>query len=199
MSICNSACVSEIPCIAGAGCSPTLRSAGIDRIIFRNCDVVFDDITDLEEWATLIAQGKIGFTGQILGQKPKASYTRKKIASCLPEQVTGRTYQIQWTDPNADNASFGDYDFYDYIDQNINNLIMSYYTCDGLLYDGITRMSIEVDDVRVEDSDEEMVFDAAVEYKRNGILKPILLPNLSSVLVCQSGNGEGEGEGEGEG
>jgi len=197
MSLCNSACVSEIPCIAGAGCSPQLRSAGIDRVIFYNCDLEWADITDLEEWTTHIAAGKIGFTGQVLGQKPKATYTRKKIASCLPEQVTGRTYQIQWTDPNADNAAFSDYDFYQYIDANINNLKMAYYTCDGLLYYDISRMSIEVDDVRVEDSDEEMVFDAAVEYKAQGIIQPILLPNLNSVLVCSSGNGEGEGEGEG--
>jgi hypothetical protein len=158
---------------------------------------VFEDIQDTAEWATAIAAGKIGFTGNVLGQKPKGTFTTKKISSCLPEQTTGVTYQISWTDANADNAGLSDYDFYRYIQGNANNLVAAYLTCDDLLYFGLTKLGIEVDDVRVENSDEEMVFDVVLNYKTtdNKMVKPITVEGLNAVLVCAEEGGEGEGEG----
>jgi len=197
MSLCNSACVTPVPCLAGAGCQITTRPAGFDRVIFIQCDYVFEDIQDTAEWATAIAAGKIGFTGNVLGQKPKGTFTTKKISSCLPEQTTGVTYQISWTDANADNAGLSDYDFYRYIQGNANNLVAAYLTCDDLLYFGLTKLGIEVDDVRVENSDEEMVFDVVLNYKTtdNKMVKPITVEGLNAVLVCAEEGGEGEGEG----
>ncbi len=194
MSLCNSACVTPIPCVGGAGCEIITRPAGIKRVIFYQCDVEFTDITSLEEWASLIAAERVGFTGEILGQKPKATYTTKKLGSCLPEQVTGAEYQISWTDANSDNEGFSDYDFYRYLQENANNLIAAYITCDDLLYYGLTNLALEIDDVRVEDADEEMNFDVVLRYKTPDrlMIKPIKLPGLNAVLACPS---EGEGEG----
>lgn len=199
MSICNSDCITELPCISNAGCNINLRSAGIDRVIFADCAVEFDDITDLAEWTALIAAGRIAFTGQILGQKPKATFTTKKIASCIPEVPVSAEYQISWLDSNADNEAFTDYDFYRYLQANQQRVIAGYYTCDGLLYWGLNRLSLEIDDTRGDNSDEEAVFDVLLRYKTpdNFMLKPVLIANLNSVLVCASGEGEGEGEGEG--
>lgn len=197
MSLCNSECVSPIPCLAGAGCQIITRPAGIKRVIFAQCDLAFSDITDLEEWATHIAAQRIGFSGEILGQKPKGTFTTKKLASCLPEQITGAEYQISWVDANSDNEEFSDYDFYKYLQLNANNLVAGYLTCDDLLYWGLTNLSLEIDDVRVESSDEEMNFDVVLRYKtsNNTMVKPIHLPGLNAILTCSTGNGEGEGEG----
>jgi hypothetical protein len=201
MSLCNSECVSTIPCLAGAGCQIVTRPAGIKRVIFYQCDLEFEDITDLEEWAGYIAEGRIGFSGEILGQKPKGTFTTKKLASCLPEQITGAEYQISWIDANSDNDDFSDYDFYKYLQANANNLIAAYLTCDDLLYSGLTNLSLEIDDVRVESSDEEMNFDVVLRYKTpdNTMVKPIKLPGLNAVLTCSAPSGGGEGGGGGEG
>jgi hypothetical protein len=186
MSLCNSVCVTPIPCVGGAGCQIVTRPAGIKRVIFAQCDVEFTDITDLAEWTSLIAAESIAFTGEILGQKPKGTATTKKLASCLPEQITAFEYSITWLDANSDNTAFTDYDFYRYLQVNANNLIAGYLTCDDLLYWGLTNLSLEIDDVRVENSDEEMNFDVVLRYKTsdNRMVKPIKLEGLNAVLAC---------------
>ena len=180
--LCNTSCAQNPVAVAGGGCRLRTRSAGIDRFVFGRCDITFTDITSIEEWQTKIAAGQVVFTGQVLGQKPKGTPTKKKLASCRPEIVTGFTRQLQFTDANADNGNFTDYDFWNDKDENQDIYVVGYITCEEYFY-GFFTYSIEVDDTRVENSDEEFKWDGLIQYIDRTAKKPIKLTGISALIA----------------
>lgn len=182
MSVCNSDCAVDIPQFPEAGCEIVTRPSGIKRVIFARCDTVFLDLTDTAEWETKLTAHEVHATGLIKGAKPKGSFTKKKLDSCSPEKVTGGTKTINFTDANSDNATMADYDFYNHHQTNAGNEVFGYLTCDELFYGWFSDFSIELDDVRTDNSDDEMVFDVSIQYKAITMQKPILIAGLNAVL-----------------
>jgi len=182
MSFCNSECADDILQIAGSGCEIITRPAGIKRVIFGRCDITFLDLQDLDEWAAKLTANEIHATGDILGSKPKGSTTKKKLASCRPQQVTGGTKSIAFTDSNSDNTNFTDYAFYNSVQLNSGGMVFGYITCDDLFYGWFSDFSAEVDDVRSESNEEEMVFDMTLEYNAIQMMVPVLIPGLDAIL-----------------
>lgn len=121
-------------------------------------------------------------SGEIKGSKPKASFTRKKVASCRPEKVVSATKSIQFSDANADNDAFQDYAFWNHILENQETLALAYITCDNLLYGFIPDFSLELDDVRGDTNQEEMVFDGTLQWEGLLMEVPQLIPGLYNIL-----------------
>lgn len=182
MGFCSSGCASNVPKILGAGCRITTRPAGFDRAVFKRCDYTFADITSLNEWSDALASGAIGATGRVLGSKPKGSPTKKKLASCLPERTTNYNRTWNWKDSNADLSTLTEYDFYQFIDENQDVLHVGFLTCDSLFYGFFEDYSLDVDDTRVDTSDEDAGMEAGVEIKSRLISKPTKIPGLAAIL-----------------
>lgn len=183
MAFCGPGCASPIPSVVGAGCRIVTRPAGFDRVIFKRCDYTFLDVTDLAEWATALSSGDVASTGRVLGQKPKGSATKRRVASCLPERTTNYTRNWQWKDSNADLATLTEYDFYQFVDENQDTLEVAFLTCDGLLFGFYGDYSLDVDDTRSEPNDEDAVMEAAIEVKSRLVTKPIKVPGLAGTLA----------------
>lgn len=181
--LCPPSCAVNVPKITGAGCRIVTRPAGIDRVVIARCDLEFTDITDLDEWDTHMTADKVHATGKILGQKPKGSLSKRKLASCVPERPVNATRQISWRDANADNTAFTEYDFYNTLQLNSDIYMLGWVTCDDLFYGWATDWSVEVDDTRGDNSDEEAVIEAVAEYKSLSMIKPVKIVGLRNILV----------------
>ena len=174
----------DVVAAPAGGCKITTRPGGIFKLIFLKCDITFTDITLVSEWETKITANEIHASGQILGSKPKGSPTKEKLASCLPERVTGYTRQINFKDFNADNTSaLGDFDFWSGIDANQDLYLMGFITCDDLFYGPYGSWSLDVDEVRPENSDEASYYEGQIEYKELTLPKPQLIAGLGAVLA----------------
>lgn len=168
--------------MTGAGCRIITRPAGLDRVIWKVCDFNFTDITQLSEWEAAIAAGKIIASGRVLGQKPKGSPSKKRLASCLPERTVNYTRNYQWKDSNVDTATLTEYDLYQTVDENQDVLDIAFYTCDGLLFGFFSEYSLDVDDTRAETNDDDATMECACEVKSRYISKPTKIPGLAAIL-----------------
>lgn len=182
MGLCSAGCAQDIPKISGAGCRIITRPGGFDRVIWKRCDYTFSDITSLNEWETALADGKVSATGRVLGQKPKGSATKKRVASCLPERTTNYTRTWNWKDSNADLTTLTEYDFYQFVDENQDVLDIAILTCDELLFGFFGEYSLDVDDTRPETNDEDATIECAVEVKSRLISKPTKITGLAAIL-----------------
>ena len=184
MPICPSGCAVDVVAMPAGGCKITTRPGGLFKFVFAKCDIAWTDITDTAEWETKITANEVHASGQILGSKPKGSATKAKLASCLPERVTGYTRSINFKDFNADTtATLGDYDFWAGIDSNQDLYLMGFVTCDDLFYGWYGEWALDVDDVRPESSDEAAYFEGVIEYKELALPKPQLIAGLGAVLA----------------
>lgn|GEM_PF-6457748 len=170
-----------------AACGIVTRPAGISRIIFKDCAAIFTDLSDLTEWQTFITAEQIRATGYVKGSKAKGSFTKKKLASCQPEQVTGKTSVINFVDANSDPVagSARDYLAWNQIQAYYNRYDVGYLTCDGLFYGWIPAgtWSLEVDDVRADNNDEEANFDGSISYTGIEMVIPELITGLNAILI----------------
>lgn len=183
MGFCAPGCPPDtITGMTGAGCRIVTRPAGLDRAIWKTCDTVFSDLTSLSEWETHIANGKIIASGRILGQKPKGSPSKKRLASCLPERTVNYSRTYQWKDSNADLAALTEFDLYQTVDQNQDVLDIGFYTCDGLFLGWFSDYSLDVDDTRGETNDDDATMECSCEIKSRYISKPTKIPGLAAVL-----------------
>ena len=182
MAFCPSGCATTLPAAPSSGCNIVTRPAGVGRLIFAKCDITWTDITDLSEWTTKMTADEVHASPEIKGSKPKASFTRKKVASCRPEKVVSATKSIQFSDANADNTNFADYAFYNHIIENQETLSVAYITCDDLLYGFIADFSIELDDVRSDTNDDEMVFDGTIQWQSLLMEVPQQISGLYDIL-----------------
>ena len=176
MAICPSICAPDLPVTYSGGCGIVSRPGGIKKFAFIKCDYTFTDITDPAEWTAAIASGDVIGSGLVLAQKPKGSFTKKRIASCEPESVVGAEKSITFQDYNSDSVTPGGagtlaFDFWNTILSSPQNYLFAFYTCDQYLYGEITDFQIEIDEV-IEDNDTgNAYFDGTITW--NDILMSV--------------------------
>lgn len=185
---CLDSCAQDLPEQAVFACNPTTMKGGFRALAFMKCDASFDGISGgisaVSAWETLVASGDIVFTGQILGSKAKGSATTQRLASCLPEVVTGRTQTIQFRDYNADLTTLSHYDFWITIQENYLTYKVLAITCEGYVYGPYEdkTWTLDIDDVREETSEAPAYMDGTVTIDSLLMVKPVLVDGILSIL-----------------
>jgi hypothetical protein len=164
MALCPSTCAPALPEPIAGGCGITVRNGGISKIVFVKCDYTFTDIDNRTEWETAVAAGDVVFSGLLLAQKPKGSFTKKRISSCAPEQLVGKENQITFQDYNSDPLACKDIEFWNTIVNAASSYQMGYYTCDGYFYGLVEEFSIEVDQVIEDNTTGNIFFDGTISW-----------------------------------
>lgn len=186
--ICKPACVTEIPRNDWVNnCDLTKRKGGIPRAIFLKCDPNFvlsneGGWSNVDNWIYALCQGQLYITGNILGQKPKGSNTKKRTQSCGPEEVISGTKTVSWQDYNAEPSELLDYDFYDSIFKNRKFLKFGWITCDELVHMFNGDWDLDGDYVTEDNQDGNTYYDAVVTMSSIDIIKPIHVPGLLAAL-----------------
>lgn len=157
MALCVETCAPDLPESYAGGCGVTLRNGGISKLVFIKCDYEFDTITDRTEWIAAIAAGNVVLSGLLVGQKPKGSFTKKRITSCGPEAIVGGEKTVTFQDYNSDIEDCADVAFWNQIQSNATNYRFGYYTCDGFFYGPIDNFQVEIDQV-IEDNNTGSIF-----------------------------------------
>jgi hypothetical protein len=195
MALCSLDCSVELPKPLENVCKPQTRNGGISRILFAHCGLRFENVYDLTEWCRYLEEGWLTSTHEVLGQKPKASATRKKQSSCRSEQVIGFDYSVTFQDYNADNSDFSDYDFWNTVQSNQAQLQVGFLTCDGHLYGFqpfeandnagtlIPSFTSEISNVIEDDFNGSSYWDGSIEWKAKYEHKPIYIAGLAKVLA----------------
>jgi len=185
---CNLNCAPTLSALVLPGCTIVPRTGGIKKIAYQKCNASFEDaseggITDIDAWTDGIEAGDIVVTGDLLAQKPKGSTTKTRVASCLPEVVTGQQQTVQFRDYNADSDTMTEFDFYNSITENYASLNLLLITCDDrvYLYDAGT-WSIELDDVIPETVEEGAYMDGTILINKLGLAVPVSVPGLTDAI-----------------
>lgn len=164
MALCPSTCAPALPESITGGCGITTRSGGISKFVFVKCDYVFEDYTSRTEWEAAVESGDVVFSGLLLAQKPKGTFTKKRISSCAPEQLVGKENQVTFQDYNSDPAACKDITFWNTIVNASSSYQWGYYTCDGYFYGLVDEFSIEVDQVIEDNSTGNIFFDGTISW-----------------------------------
>lgn len=170
MALCPSTCAPALPISYSGGCGVTLRNGGISKLAFVKCDYEFTDIENRTEWIQAIADDNVVLTGLIVGQKPKGTFTKKRISSCGTEAVVGGEKTVTFQDYNSDAAGCADVTFWNTIQLNATNYQFGYYTCDGYFYGLIPSFQIEVDQVIEDNNTGSIYFDGTISW--SAVLAP---------------------------
>lgn len=153
---------------------------------FMKCDAEFgpSGISSVAEWEALIASGDIIITRQVLGEKTEGSPTTLRVASCLPEIVTGRTQTINFQDYNADDENYTHYDMWISLQENYGALIFFYITCDELVYGPFANGTfvLDVDDIRPQTSEEPMYIGGSVTINKKLMTKPVKVAGILDII-----------------
>lgn len=177
MAICNASCAVSIPCPLDAGCSIQTRAGGIKQFAIVKCSYTFADISDREEWEAAITAGNAVISGQVLGQKPKGTFTKKRISSCSPESIVGAEKQITFQDYNvgnvyAANAHCAAYNFWNTVLTEASSYQFGYITCDNLFYGLVTDFQIEIDEVIEDNNTGSTYFDGTILWNQVQMICP---------------------------
>lgn len=164
MALCPSTCAPALPESITGGCGITVRNGGISKFAFVKCDYTFTDITSRAEWEAAVDNGDVVFSGLLLAQKPKGSFTKKRISSCAPEQLVGKENQVTFQDYNSDPADCKDITFWNTIVNASSSYQWGYYTCDGYFYGLVDEFSIEVDQVIEDNTTGNIFFDGTISW-----------------------------------
>lgn len=183
MSFCIDECEEALPENLAVGCNTDKRRGGVRRLIFIKCNVTFADITDLAEWQTKIEAGDIVATGELMGQKPKGSFTKGKFASAIPEEVTGKTNTVQFKDYNADLSENKDLTFYSVIQDKYKKFGMGYADDHDNFYGFYNQWSPEIDEVKEEDVNGSSYIDGTVTWNSPRIEVPAVVAGLNALLA----------------
>lgn len=201
--VCNPSCVEGTtpPSDYGNKCNLDARTGGIPRLSFLVCDDSFelpytgiDPVTGLPSsnpdhlwnnpanvtWA--ICNEKLIVTGEILGQKPKGSVTKRRLSSCGPEKVIAGEKTITFQDFNADKETLIDYDYWDFIIKNQKFLKPGYFTCDGRWFQYAGDWGLELDEVIEDTKDGASFYDGTITLSTADLLKPIFAPNALEAI-----------------
>jgi hypothetical protein len=164
MALCPSSCAPALPASITGGCGITTRTGGISKFAFVKCDYTFTDLSDRDEWVAAVASNDVVFTGLLLAQKPKGTFTKKRISSCAPEQLVGKENQITFQDFNSDTLDCKDIEFWNTLVTASSSYQFGYYTCDGYFYGLVPEFSLEVDQVIEDNSTGNIFFDGTVSW-----------------------------------
>lgn len=184
--ICTPSCVTNIPSVLAGACNITTRIGGISRLTFLKCDnnITFPNAggwTNLAnvEWA--ICTGLLFVTGEILGQKPKGSVTKRRLSSCAPEETVSGVQTVTFQDYNA-SATQLDVEFWNAIKANKKFLSLGYITCDGRWFQYNGAWDIEIGDVIEDTFEGKSYYDGVVTIATDEILTPVITPGILEMI-----------------
>lgn len=192
LNICGPSCSTAIPALPNPACGALPpRSGGICRFLFLSCKgaaslpatpVLTGNIVNRAAWEPLFQECDIRISPKVKGSKPKGSVEKARFSSCDPEQVTGRTVTVSFEDYTAF-ENLDDYEFWDYIQTNSQNLNVGFFTSSGLFY-GFYPFSIDVDD-EIGDNLKTKVFKSGeITIETDGkMLKPDLIIGLQELAL----------------
>lgn len=188
MQTCNPNCGSEIPNNDWSkACDIATRDGGIPFLTFYKCDpnVKFPEdtgelspFTNLDNVKYAICNGLLLVTAELLGQKPKGSFTKRRMTSCGPEKTISGTKTITFQDFNADVDTLIDFDFWQGIIDNKNFLQVGWVTCDGRWYQTIADWDLELDEVIEDTKDGKTYYDGVISISEKDLIKPIIVEGL---------------------
>lgn len=184
MNLCKPECVVNMPSTSWANaCNITTRPGGVARATFLKCDpnLVFPfagEWTNLDNVKWAMCNGYLYVTGKILGQKPKGSFTKRRLSSCDPEETISGSKTVTWQDYNADNDNLLDFDFYSAVVANKKFMYFGWITCDDRWYQYVGAWDIEVDEVEEDTIDGKSFYDSVVTMATKDLIKPIIVPGL---------------------
>ena len=182
MPICSSLCAGTVPVSNIGSCGIETRRGGIHRLVFTTCDVQPSDMTDLAEWLTYIEACKARASGEIVGQKPKGSYDKRRFSSCAPEQVSGGEKTLTFQDYNADNEFFSDIPFWNAVLTQTTRYRVGWFTCEGLFY-GLYPFALEIDEI-IEDSRKGKSYkEGIITIDQIALFEPVYIPGLEALFV----------------
>lgn len=193
MNTCNPSCVTDIPNADWAkGCEIGTRKGGIPFLTFFKCDPDLEFAVDtgdespfssLENLRVLICNLNLFVTGELLAQKPKGTFTKRRISSCSPEVTISGTKQITFQDFNADNSDLLDFDFWTGIIANKRFLQIGWVTCDDLFYMSTNAWDLDLDEVIEDNSEQGLSFkDGAITINQFDLIVPIKVPGIYEML-----------------
>lgn len=187
MQICNPSCVTGIPQVDWSRqCDIIARKGGINRLLFFVCDPnwVFPEAGgwgNIANWAAAICDGLLYYTGEVMAQKPKGSFTKKRFSSCAPEQIIAGSKTVTFLDYNAA-VDLVDYTAWQAYFDNQKYMSFGFTTCDDRVYQVPGDFSLEVDEV-IEDTNEgNSYFDGVVTFQTMDLVIPIEVPGLNDFL-----------------
>ena len=186
MAICPDACTIDLPDVYADGCGVVTRNGGISRIVFVKCNYTFVDVTDTAEWSTAIGTGDIVVSGYLLGQKPKGSFTKKRVVSCDPEAVVGAEHTITFQDYNTDTITVGghgvlQYTFWNTILSDTTKYKLMFITCEDYVYGSIASFQLEIDEVIEDSSTGSSYFDGTLSWNETLMEVPTYV-DLSGII-----------------
>ena len=188
IAICNPACVSDLPDMSWVnGCNISTRIGGIPRLTFLKCNEAFvlpypdgwENINNIK-WA--INNGQLYVTGDLLGQKPKGSFTKRRLSSCAPETTISGSKTLTFQDFNADDTDLIDFDFWTLVVENKDFLKFGYITCDERWYQYAGDWDIEIDEVIEDTKDGKSFWDGTITMATKDIIVPIQVPGILAAL-----------------
>lgn len=181
MPLCSSACASApVPYGAGA-CRVVTRPGGIYKFLHLQCDVAVPAMT-LVALQAAIEAGTLTASGKVLASQGKGTTTKQRVTSCDPERATNRTEIITWKDYNADNAEFGEFDYWNDKFENQDRLLLGWTTCDELVYGFLSSYSLDFNPNRPETSTEAHFIEGTFELNTLLLLKPTKVAGINAVL-----------------
>lgn len=189
VQVCNPSCVIDVPVTGWSNnCNISTRDGGIPRLTFLKCvpDLEFPNAgewTNVENVKWAICQEILFISGEVLGQKPKGSFTKRRLSSCAPEVTVSGTKTITFNDFNADVEDLIDYDFWDAIIKNKNFMSFGFITCDGRWYQHDGAWDIELDEVIEDTSEGKSFFDGTITITSKDLMKPIICPGLLAAIT----------------
>lgn len=188
VQVCAPDCVEDMPDMSWVnGCNITTRSGGIPRLTWLKCDTTMvlpfaNGWKNLDNIKWAICQGFLYVSGDLLGQKPKGSTTKRRLSSCAPEQTISGAKTISFQDFNAEEVELIDFEFWTQIVNNKPFFKFGYITCDERWYQYDGEWDIEIDEV-IEDTKEGKSFwDGVVTMSTADILVPIKVPGILALL-----------------
>lgn len=192
MKTCNPSCVDTIPNNDWSkNCDLTNRTGGIPFLTFVKCDPDYthpNDTGDLSPWTNLenikaaICAGILYITAEIIGQKPKGTFTKKRLTSCSPEQTVSGVKTVTFQDYNADEENLLDYNFWAGIDKNKRFMAVGWITCAELWYQTDSDWDLELDEI-IEDSSEGFSYkDGTVSISETALIIPFRVPGILNLI-----------------
>lgn len=187
--VCNPSCVTGIPSTSWTNsCNISTRDGGIPRLTFLKCDpkMTFPNTggwTNKNNVIWAICTGLLYVTGEILGQKPKGSFTKRRLSSCSPEVTISGSKTITFQDFNADITNLIDFNFWDAIVKNKKFLSVGYLTCDGRWYQYSGAWDIELDEVIEDTKDGKSFYDGSITMATKDLLIPIITPGILDAIA----------------
>lgn len=169
------------------GCDVTTKEGGIPHLVFLRCTKDYTHPfaggwSNLENWRRAICAGVLYFTGEVMGEKPRDTATKKKLSSCKPEEVVSNLKTLNFKDYNSDKVGYTDVDFWNAIMQNQKNLLVGWVMCDDTFYMASGQPSIDVSDVIEPNNTDNHFYDGIITWMEKDIIKPVAVVGLSEFL-----------------